>query len=379
MRKLLLTDYSFILDLLFNSDEETFNYFYRGRIDYNLTGYLLSLAEAKIKKDKSIKAKTKKRVFHIMVESIQNISKHQLKIKNYNNLSFFAIQKYRSIYFITTGNIIDKKHIQILRNKLDIVNQKTYQELTEYYKKILNDGEFSEKGGAGLGLIEIARKSGNKLKYDFIPIDDNISFFYLHTYINTSDTDVHYIPSVFEFDYIKRLHALLIEQNIVLVFSSVFDQRNLIALISLLNNHLTGGNILIKKRIISSLIELLQNIIKHGKININGKKLPLGIFFINFQNNSICLNTINYIPNASIEEIKNFFLWLNSMTVEELEDYYNLQLFKINDSDEEEKSNKLGLVEIRLKTKGKIYYDIVNLDKEKSILSIQICFPFTEN
>ena len=40
-------------------------------------------------------------------------------------------------------------------------------------------GELSSKGGAGLGLIDIAKKTGNKFEYHFLPIDDNFSFFIL--------------------------------------------------------------------------------------------------------------------------------------------------------------------------------------------------------
>ena len=37
----------------------------------------------------------------------------------------------------------------------------------------------SEKGGGGLGMIDIARKSGQKLDYEFLPIDDVFAFFTL--------------------------------------------------------------------------------------------------------------------------------------------------------------------------------------------------------
>jgi hypothetical protein len=43
----------------------------------------------------------------------------------------------------------------------------------------LNNGELSEKGGGGLGLIDIAKKSRNKLQYSFREIDEDYSFFTL--------------------------------------------------------------------------------------------------------------------------------------------------------------------------------------------------------
>jgi hypothetical protein len=49
-------------------------------------------------------------------------------------------------------------------------------------------GKFSEIGGAGIGLIDMARKSGNKLDYEFKPIDNRISFFSLVVRITIKET-----------------------------------------------------------------------------------------------------------------------------------------------------------------------------------------------
>ena len=52
-------------------------------------------------------------------------------------------------------------------------------ELKTLYKEILNNEEFSEKGGGGLGLIDIARRTGQELGFDFKKIDGDYSFFSL--------------------------------------------------------------------------------------------------------------------------------------------------------------------------------------------------------
>jgi len=38
----------------------------------------------------------------------------------------------------------------------------------------------SDKGGGGLGMIDIARKSGQKLDFNFLPVNNNFSFFSLN-------------------------------------------------------------------------------------------------------------------------------------------------------------------------------------------------------
>ena len=58
------------------------------------------------------------------------------------------------------------------------------EELKEFYKKTLNNGQMSKKGGGGLGMIDIARKTGEKLDYNFLEIDNKVSFFTLNIKIS---------------------------------------------------------------------------------------------------------------------------------------------------------------------------------------------------
>ena len=51
--------------------------------------------------------------------------------------------------------------------------------LKQYYMEHLENNQLSEKGGAGLGFITIAMKSGNKLTYEFNKINDETALFML--------------------------------------------------------------------------------------------------------------------------------------------------------------------------------------------------------
>ena len=52
----------------------------------------------------------------------------------------------------------------------------TETNLKHIIREILGNGKLSEKGGVGLGLIDIAKKSRNKLGYSFKEIDKDYSF-----------------------------------------------------------------------------------------------------------------------------------------------------------------------------------------------------------
>ena len=58
--------------------------------------------------------------------------------------------------------------------------------LKQMYKKQINEGKISSRGGAGLGLIDIARKSGQKLKYQFLDLNNNYYFFILEIEVDAN-------------------------------------------------------------------------------------------------------------------------------------------------------------------------------------------------
>jgi hypothetical protein len=353
-------EHNFIFDLIFETAPEDLNYIYRGEFNSDITNYILSLAEKNIIESK-IQAKTKKRVFHIMVESIQNITRHQdFSNEELASTAFFTIQKNGTFFYVTTANIIAKEDIPPLKKKLEKLNNLSKKELTKFYLEILNDGKISSKGGAGLGLIEIVRKSGNKLYYDFKDISKDKAIIYMHSFIDTEPKNSHKNKSkIYTFEYIKDLHNQVIKENILLIYSNLFEQDSLVRLISVLKSQKYSA-LAFKKRIISAMIELLQNIILHGKIKIKNKFFSPGVFYISKKiGNIFLLNTVNYVKAEKIEALKSKIDLLNSLDDNGIDDYYNQQLF---DFSENHRNAGLGLIELRMKSKNKLDYDLIKID-----------------
>ena len=87
-------------------------------------------------------------------------------------------------YYVQTGNYIDKSIVNQLQERLEKINSLDKEGLREYYRETLDNGSVSSKGTAGLGMIDIARKSGNKLEYEFLEVDEEFSFFSLNVKID---------------------------------------------------------------------------------------------------------------------------------------------------------------------------------------------------
>ena len=84
-----------------------------------------------------------------------------------------------------------KKDIPHLQEKLSVINNLDKNSIRELYKATITDGKFSEKGGAGLGIIEMAKISDEKLLYTFSEIDENFSYFILKLVINGANNQVN--------------------------------------------------------------------------------------------------------------------------------------------------------------------------------------------
>ena len=57
-------------------------------------------------------------------------------------------------------------------------------ELKELRKETMIKGTISKEGGAGLGLIDMAKRTGNQLLYNIEKINEEHSFFILTTTIS---------------------------------------------------------------------------------------------------------------------------------------------------------------------------------------------------
>jgi hypothetical protein len=157
---------------------------YQGEIDTALLESVYGMMNNHLE-EKKISSDRKKKFFNVLIESLQNVFHHHLTVAD--NLSdgkistagFIVKYDEQGTYQVVTGNYMLNSGVEKLTKKLEEVNSLTPDELKSYYRKSLSETEFTEKGGAGLGIIEMARKSGHKLNYEFTKVNNEYSFFSL--------------------------------------------------------------------------------------------------------------------------------------------------------------------------------------------------------
>ena len=177
----------FILDFYRYMREYEISLVYEGEITQPIIKAFLSLTETKMMQHEETGA-VQRKVFHVMVECLQNVSKYSdSSIEQnylYAGMGVFIITRSAKEYCITTGNAMETTKINDLKKILENINSMDKEALNEMYKKQIREGQLHEKGGAGLGFIDIKRKTGNNLSYEFLPIDDDLSFFILTTSVS---------------------------------------------------------------------------------------------------------------------------------------------------------------------------------------------------
>lgn len=181
-------DVTFIKSILTVYDELVCNgisLVYLGEFNQEITKMFTSMAEEDMDKQQE-EMGTKRKVYHIMVETLQNMNKHSDDLSEQGDIGkgLFMIGKKDETYYIITSNKIDINKTEKLKLALHTVNNADRKELSEMYKKQIKEGSLSDKGGAGLGLIDIARKSRSRLDYHFLPYNDEYDFFILKVEIN---------------------------------------------------------------------------------------------------------------------------------------------------------------------------------------------------
>jgi hypothetical protein len=159
---------------------------YEGKMSHQITKAFIALAEAQMAEDQEA-IRVQRIIFHVMVECLQNVSRHaddgEPGDNVYSGDGIFMMSKDSNAYYITTGNAILNKKIPALKDLIDKVNELDSPMLKDFYMKQMREGRLSDKGGAGLGFIDIRRKTGSKLEYYFLPVSEKISFFMLTTAI----------------------------------------------------------------------------------------------------------------------------------------------------------------------------------------------------
>ncbi len=352
--------------------KEHLMFVYRGVVTSENSVPLLMLLEKEME-NSEFAFVGRKRLFMFVLESLQNVSRHSNK-GPYANMSLVIYSKTDNGYTVTTGNVLHSSGIDDLKSKLDQINNLESKEIRNVYRQMLNSAEFTTKGGAGLGLIEMAKKTGNKLDYDFVALDDEYSYFILSKTVDSGGVGNH--TGANEKPYksasISELEKLMSENNIYLLWSGHISPDIRKEVLSFTEMKLAGEELETntRKRVFSILVEILENVAKYGPGREPEEKFGMPVAIISLEDRIYSLTTGNLILNTEVDNLKKKLDTINKYDRVGLKELFRKSLS--DNSEKADSTGNMGLIDMARKSGSKLIYKFEEINDLYSYYTLTV-------
>lgn len=352
--------------------KERLMFVYRGVVTNENSVPLLMLLEKEME-NSEFGFVGRKRLFMFVLESLQNVTRHSNK-SQHANMSLVVYSKTNNGYTVTTGNVLPKTSIDDLKARLDEINKLEAKEIRSVYRQMLSTSEFSTKGGAGLGLIEMAKKTGNKLDYDFVPIDDEYSYFILSKTVDSGGVGSHegVKERPFHGKAVAQLERLMAENSVYLIWSGHISPDVGKEVLSFTETKLAEEDIEsnLRKRVFSILVEILENVAKYSPGMEAEAKLGMPVAMIRLIDKVYSLTSGNLILNSKVDHLKEKLDNINTYDKVGLKELFRRSLsdHTINS----DSTGNMGLIDMARKSGSKLDYQFEKIDDTYSYYTLTV-------
>lgn len=342
-----------LYQLFQKSSNNDFFLIYRGVFSDDLTDKLMLLNEKNVQDQESLKS-ARKRISFLLVESFQNVLKYGLVKEQQvdEQKGMFILRQTGGRLYITSVNLVQEKYVEELTRNLDKINETPRGDLKTKYVDRLSDSSFSTEKGAGLGWMEMVRKSNNLLDYAFEKHSESYRLFYLTVSVGDSDPSV--VTSLKKIN--RNIYHYFIKQDILLSFKTHFSQEKIQPVWKVVLDNLSriGASDTLNKRRFMILVALTQNISKYGLDS------GTGILQIQKKQELLLFQAGNYISQEQQSILENKLSLLASMNKEELHKHYMEQFTLPHGAT---LHTEMGLIEVYKYSKEVTYSFTEDLEK----------------
>ncbi len=161
---------------------------YKGKFTFERIGILLNDLKNK-KETYNIDPVQYKKLLTLMIEILENVLKYSDRFEVFvmdhpDYHPEFELILNEDGFVLTSRNPVRDKDQKEISRRINRINTSDEEELKKIYRDTITNGVFTEKGGAGLGFIEMAKITTNTIVFSFIPIEKGFSYFELSLHIN---------------------------------------------------------------------------------------------------------------------------------------------------------------------------------------------------
>lgn len=184
MKNSQVTVLQFVYDFFLAMEVNDINLAYEGIMTPTITKAFTYLTESKLQDAHNKLAQ--KKVFLVMVECMQNMSRHACRnLDDKYGRGIFMVSRAENCYKIIAGNAIENSKLPEFLYYLDFLNNQSKEKLDDLYKLKLYNSTFSKDGNESMGLLDIARTIENKFIYKSMKLNDDYSFIAIIFIVNT--------------------------------------------------------------------------------------------------------------------------------------------------------------------------------------------------
>jgi hypothetical protein len=277
-------------------------------------------------------------------------------------------------YAVTTGNVLPAINIENLRSKLDEINNLDADQIRKVYRDTLGKSEFSNKGGVGLGLLEMARKTGNKLDYDFIELNEHFSYFILSKTVDSSGRGSHFPgpEKLFSGNVISELEKMMAENNIYLIWSGHISPNIGKQVLTFTETKLAEEDVEahLRRRVFIVLVEILQNVLSYCPGAEAEKEYGMSVTILRMKDGVYTLTSGNLILNENVSELKAKLEMINRYDEAGLKELFRTSLS--GQTTQTDSTGNMGLIEMARKSGGKLEYQFEMLNDRYSYYSLSV-------
>lgn len=345
---------------------------YRGQVTGDNSVLLLTLLEKEMElSDYSFIGR--KRLFMFVLENLQNITRHSLNLGKHG-MSIVVYTKSDKGYTVTTGNAIVKEEVNELKDRLLEINRLDPEQIKETYRTVLQTSDLSSKGGAGLGLLEMARKTGNRLDFDFIPLDIDHSYFILSKTVDSGGKGIRNTDSEDNYSGEKLvfLEKMMQKNNVYFIWAGhiSYDIGREVLSFNEIKMHEEDIENNLQKRVFNILIELLQNVATYSPGIEAEEKYGIPVAMIRSEKDCYIISSGNLIKKSDIDNLKRKIDMVNKHDKEGLRNLLreglegqNMQI---------ESTGYLGLLEMARHSGEKLKYVFKDVNEDYSYYNVTV-------
>ncbi len=308
----------------------------------------------------------------MLVESFQNILKHGqtqetlgVQLEDEGIFSFKVNEKGN---FINSINFIQPGDDEGLRMSIDYINSLDKASLKSYYMDSLKNNEMSSKGGAGLGFIEMARKSGSKILYRIEHNEGSPIHFHQQISLKRNDDNGEEPDEIIVTD---KIYRAMRQMELVMLYQGDFSPKIMLPLIEMAEQSIQNSDSETPPSIRAAhvVVEMIQNIQRHG---IHTSEAPSnGYFAVGRENDRTYLITVNPVHSSEVVELKKRLDDINALDEAGRKDLLR-SILKASLAEDQPTSRGLGLSEIAGSTRGPLAYSFTPSSQGIELFTLQV-------